>query len=105
MGFPRQDYWSVLPFPSQGDCPNPGIKPRSPALQADSLPTEPSGKPNICMMKYILYNYYKLFSFITHLYYSLVIAMFVFKITYVTYLLHVFHENVVKMAKKSAQKS
>ena len=105
MGFPRQDYWSVLPFPSQGGCPNPGIKPRSPALQADSLPTEPSGKPNICMMKYLLYNYYKLFSFITHLYYSLVIAMFVFKITYVTYLLHVFHENVIKMAKKSAQKS
>ena len=38
MGFSRQEYWSVLPFPSPGDFPNPGIKSRSPALQADSLP-------------------------------------------------------------------
>ena len=36
MGFPRQEYWSGLPFPSPGDLSNPGIKPRSPALQADS---------------------------------------------------------------------
>ena len=36
----------VRPFPSPGDLPNPGIKPRSPALQADSLPAEPQGKPN-----------------------------------------------------------
>ena len=41
MGFPRQEYWSWLPFPSPGDLPNPGIKPRPPALQADSLLTEP----------------------------------------------------------------
>ena len=47
MGFSRQKYWSVLPFPSPGDLPNPGIKPLSPALQADSLLTEPLGKPNI----------------------------------------------------------
>ena len=40
MGFSRQDYWSGLPFPSPGDLPDPGIKRRSPALQADSLPTE-----------------------------------------------------------------
>ena len=40
MGFPRQEYWSGLPFPSPGDLPNPGIEPGSPALQADSLPTE-----------------------------------------------------------------
>ena len=40
MGFPRQEYWSGLPFPSPGDLPNPGIEPWSPALQADSLPTE-----------------------------------------------------------------
>ena len=45
MGFPRQEYWSSLPFPSPGDLPDPGIEPRSPALQADSLPTEPPGKP------------------------------------------------------------
>ena len=45
MGFSRQEYWSGLPFPSPGDLPDPGIKPRSPALQADSLPTELWGKP------------------------------------------------------------
>ena len=37
----RQDYWSGLPFPSPGDLSNPGIEPRSPALQADSLWSEP----------------------------------------------------------------
>ena len=42
--FSRQKYLSGLPFPSPGDLPNPGIKPRSPALQADSLPSEPPGK-------------------------------------------------------------
>ena len=42
--FSRQAYWSGLPFPSLGDFPNPGIKLRSPALQADSLPSEPPGK-------------------------------------------------------------
>ena len=45
MGFPRQEYWSGLPFPSPGDLPNPGIALGSPALQADSLPSEPPGKP------------------------------------------------------------
>ena len=40
MGFSRQEYWSGLSFPSPGYLPNPGIKPASPALQADSLPTE-----------------------------------------------------------------
>ena len=44
MGFPRQEYWSGLPVPSPGDLPDPGITPRSPVLQADSLPTEPAGK-------------------------------------------------------------
>ena len=39
MGFSRQEYWSGLPFPSPGDLPNPGIEPRSPALQADALTT------------------------------------------------------------------
>ena len=42
MEFPRQEYWSGLPFPSPGDLPNPGIEPRSRALQADALPSEPS---------------------------------------------------------------
>ena len=45
MVFSRQEYWSGLPFTAPGDLPNPGIKPRSPALQADSLPTELRGKP------------------------------------------------------------
>ena len=44
MGFFRQEYWSGLPCPLPGDLPNPGIKPRPPALQADSLPSEPPGK-------------------------------------------------------------
>ena len=44
MGFSRQEYWSRLPFPISGDNPDPGIKPSSPALQADSLPTELHGK-------------------------------------------------------------
>ena len=45
MGFSRQEYWSRLPFPFPGDLPTPGIKSRAPALQADSLPSEPLGKP------------------------------------------------------------
>ena len=45
MGFSRQKYWSGLPFPSPGDLPDPGIKPRSPALEADALTSEPPGKP------------------------------------------------------------
>ena len=49
MRFSKQEYWSGLPFPSLGDLPNRGIKPRSSALQADSLLTEPWGKPLSCM--------------------------------------------------------
>ena len=44
MDFSRPAYWSGLPFPSPGGLPNPRIEPRSPALQADSLPAEPLGK-------------------------------------------------------------
>ena len=46
MGFPRQEYWSGLPFSSPEDLPNPGIEPWSPALQVGTLPSEPPGKPN-----------------------------------------------------------
>ena len=46
MGFSRQECWSGLPFPSLGDLPDPGIKPRSPALEADALLSEPPGKPD-----------------------------------------------------------
>ena len=45
VGFPRQEYWSRLPFPPPGELPDPGIKLSSPELQANSLPTEPPGKP------------------------------------------------------------
>ena len=45
MGFSRQQSWSSLPCPPPGDLPNPGIKPQSPALQVDSLLSEPLGKP------------------------------------------------------------
>ena len=44
MGFSRKEYWSGLPFLSPGDLPNPGVEYGSPALQADSLPSEPPGK-------------------------------------------------------------
>ena len=47
MGFPKQEYWSGLPFPPPGDLPNPRIKPRSSALHTDSLPSEAPGKPSI----------------------------------------------------------
>ena len=43
MGFSRQECWSGLPFPSPGDLPNPGIEPRSPALQADALGSDGCG--------------------------------------------------------------
>ena len=49
MEFSRQEYWSGLPFPSTGDLPEPGIEPRSPALQADALPSEPPEKGTIIL--------------------------------------------------------
>ena len=45
--FSRHEYWSGLSFPSPGDLPDPGVEPGSPALKADSLPSEPPGKPHI----------------------------------------------------------
>ena len=45
-GFPSQANWSGLPFPSPGALGHPGIKPGSPAFQAESLPSEPPGKPS-----------------------------------------------------------
>ena len=46
-GFSRQEYWSGLPFPSPEDLPNPGIEPRSPALEADALTSEPPVQSNV----------------------------------------------------------
>ena len=56
MGFSRQEYWSGLPFPSPGDLPDLGIEPGSPALQADCLPSEPSGKPKYFMFQSLVIN-------------------------------------------------
>ena len=53
MGFSRQECWCGVPFPSPGDLPDPGIEPWSPALRADALPSEPPGKPKICIILYI----------------------------------------------------
>ena len=57
MGFSRQVYWSGLPFPCPGDLPDPGIEPRSPALQADALPSKPPGKPLSIYLSIYLYIY------------------------------------------------
>ena len=53
MEFSRQEYWSGWPFPSPGDLPDAGIEPRSPALQTDSLPSEPPRKPCVCVCVFI----------------------------------------------------
>ena len=53
--FPRTEYCSGYPFPSPGNPPNPGIKPRSPTLQADSLPAEPQGNPRI--LEWVAYSF------------------------------------------------
>ena len=49
--FPKKEYWSGLPFPSPGDLPDPEIEAGSPTLQADALPSEPPGKPNLPLEK------------------------------------------------------
>ena len=49
MGFPRQEYWSGLQFPSQGDIPDPGIELASPALAGRFFTTEPPGKPSLVL--------------------------------------------------------
>ena len=49
MEFSRQEYWSGLPFPSPGGLPDPGIEPWSPALQVDTLPSEPRRKTKIIL--------------------------------------------------------
>ena len=51
--FSRQECWSELSFPPPGDLPKSGIEPGSPALQADSLPTEPPGKPFLYCVSYL----------------------------------------------------
>ena len=53
----QQEYWSGSPCPPPGDLPNPGIKPRSPALQADSLPAEPQGSPRT--LEWVAYPFFR----------------------------------------------
>ena len=60
MGFIRQEYWSGLPFPSPGDLPDPGMEPRSPALQPDSLLFEPPVKQSVLKMLPTLEVFYGL---------------------------------------------
>ena len=55
-GISRHEYWSGLPFSSPGGLPDPGIESRSPALQADSLPTELKGKPLISSLGIPLFD-------------------------------------------------
>ena len=54
MGFSRQEYWNGLPFPSPGDLPDPQIEPRSPILQADSLPVKPPESLLMVLIAYII---------------------------------------------------
>ena len=55
LGFSRQKHWSGLQFPFPGNIPDPGIKPRSPTLQADALPSEPSGKLSWVLFCFVLF--------------------------------------------------
>ena len=57
MGFPRQEHWSRLPFPSQGDVPDPGIEARSPALTGGLVTAEPPGKPRETLASFIVHNF------------------------------------------------
>ena len=61
VGVSRQEYWSGLPFPSPGDLPNPGIKPGSPALQADALTSELPGK--LHNLKWLRYAFHAIILF------------------------------------------
>ena len=54
MGFPRQEYWSGLPFPSPGDLPDPGITPASPALAGGLFTSEPPGKPQELALEQVI---------------------------------------------------
>ena len=72
-----QEYWSGLSFPSAGDLPNPGIEPRSPALQAYSLPSEPLGKSvYVCMFVFCLQVYTYLITLNSVLLYPCIISKY-----------------------------
>ena len=78
MAFSWPEYWSGQPFPSSGDLPNPGIKPRSPALWADSLPAEPRGKPS-WYVRYVMYIcIYYVYVYYVYMYGMLMESIFCF---------------------------
>ena len=58
MEFSKPEHWSGWPFPSPGDLPNPRSEPRSPTVQADSLPAEPPGKPSLCLSDSVSLYFY-----------------------------------------------
>ena len=64
MGFSRQEYWSELSFPSLGDLSDPGIEPRSPALQADAFPSEPPGSYSSYQFAVVINIFYQMKSLI-----------------------------------------
>ena len=66
MGFPRQEYWSGLPFPSLEDLPDPGIKLMSPAWQADSLPLSHQGGPPASLGELLIHGQAALGRVTTH---------------------------------------
>ena len=88
MKFSRPEYRNGQPFPSPGDLPNPGIEPRSPALQADSLPAEPQEKPvylhepmyihiHKTFFSLFIIVYYKILNSVSHaIEYDLVVYLF-----------------------------
>ena len=75
MEFSKQEHWSGSPFPSPGDLPNPGIKPGSPALQVDSLLSEPPGKPNYSKFTECLYHE-EVLHFVKWLFWPLLLSTF-----------------------------
>ena len=68
MGFSRREYWSGLPFPSPGDLPDPGIEPRSPALQADTLTSEPPGRFFLLLFYFVMFPKLYYDNFFTNVY-------------------------------------
>ena len=65
MGFPRQGYWSGLPFPFPGNLTDPGVEPGSPTLQADSSLIEPPGKPQKMCIRLLNQNGQKAFDYLS----------------------------------------
>ena len=96
MEFSRQEYWSGLPFSSPGDLPNPGIKPGSPALQTEALPSEPPGKKPTVYYKYSIY----LVSYLVIIYLIIynTIYLYINKILYVIHIYIYMHIYTPKMS-------